>query len=195
MLKVLGATALGSGCAVRQSVHLAVPWAQPARKFAPVHVAPDRVIRTVAGLRPFRPSGFVVKTEALGSKTVIHNYGHGGGGITLSWGTAQLAIEEALKTGQTRYAVLGCGAVGLATARLLQRHGFEVTIYAKDLPPHTTSNIAGGLWSPVLIADASRQTPEFTARFHRAARLAHRYFQDLVGDYYGVRWIDRKSVV
>ncbi|MGH7703845.1 MAG: FAD-dependent oxidoreductase, partial [Gemmatimonadales bacterium] len=111
-----------------------------------VRVAPDRLIRTVVGLRPFRPSGFVVRAERRDSKTIIHNYGHGGGGVTLSWGTAQLAIEEALRTGHTSAAVLGCGAVGLATARLLQQHGWTVSIYARDLPPNTTSNIAGGQW-------------------------------------------------
>src|SRR2546428_9673368 len=82
---------------------------QEERRFAKVKVSRERVIRTVVGLRPFRPSGFVVKTEKLDEKTVIHNYGHGGGGITLSWGTAQLAVEEALRSGQTKYAVLGCG--------------------------------------------------------------------------------------
>src|SRR5206468_11531843 len=50
----------------------------------PVHVLPEREIRTIAGLRPFRPSGFVVRSETLGDTVVIHNYGHGGGGITLS---------------------------------------------------------------------------------------------------------------
>jgi glycine/D-amino acid oxidase-like deaminating enzyme len=116
------------------------------RRLPPVQVSPDRVIRTVVGLRPFRSSGFVVKLERLGPKIVIHNYGHGGAGITLSWGTAALAAEKALKSGRKRCAVLGCGAVGLATARLLQRNGFKVTIYAKELPPNTTSHIAGGLW-------------------------------------------------
>jgi len=52
----------------------------------PVRVAADRVIRTVAGLRPYRASGFVVRGDALGDKKVVHNYGHGGAGITLSWG-------------------------------------------------------------------------------------------------------------
>ena len=41
-------------------------------------VAPDLVLRQAAGLRPFRPSGFVVKAEPFGDKTLIHNYGHGG---------------------------------------------------------------------------------------------------------------------
>ena len=49
---------------------------------APVLVSPEREIRTVVGLRPYRPSGFVVRAEKLGEKLVIHNYGHGGAGIS-----------------------------------------------------------------------------------------------------------------
>ncbi len=161
-----------------------------ARRFARVRVSRDRVIRTVQGVRPFRPAGFVVRAETLGPKTVVHNYGHGGAGITLSWGTAHLALELALATPHRSCAVLGSGAVGLATARLFQRHGFDVTIYARDLPPETTSNIAGGHWSPFGVADHDLRTPEFNAQLERAARLSHRYFQHLVGDRYAVRWID-----
>src|SRR4029079_10969735 len=151
-------------------------------------VSADRVIRTVVGLRPFRPSGFVVRAEKLDAHTLIHNYGHGGGGMTMSWGTAHLATELALAGGQTRAAVLGCGGVGLATARLLQRRGFAVTIYAKDLPPNTTSNIAGAQWSPAESYDSDHVTPEFREQFVRAARLSHREYQLLAGDYYGVPW-------
>src|SRR6185436_6338704 len=50
------------------------------RRFAPVKVARDRVIREVVGLRPYRPAGFVVETERLGNTLLIHNYGHGGAG-------------------------------------------------------------------------------------------------------------------
>src|SRR5207302_3742080 len=95
----------------------------PRRRFVPVNVSADRIIRTVVGLRPFRPSGFVVRADKIDEKVVIHNYGHGGGGMTLSWGTAYLAVEKAAEIGQTDFAVLGCGGVGLATARLLQRRG------------------------------------------------------------------------
>src|SRR6476620_6654390 len=61
-----------------------------------VLVDESRVIRTVAGLRPYRRSGFVVRRDQLGDKAVVHNYGHGGGGITLSWGTARLAADLGL---------------------------------------------------------------------------------------------------
>lgn len=101
--------ALLTSCAVRRAQLVTPP--QPPR-LVPVDVRPERVIRTVVGLRPFRPSGFVVRAEKLDSKVVIHNYGHGGAGITLSWGTAQLAVEEGMKTGLRDCAVIGCGVVG-----------------------------------------------------------------------------------
>lgn len=159
------------------------------RRLPPVLVRPDRVIRTVAGLRPFRPSGFVVRAESLGDKTLIHNYGHGGAGVSLSWGTAQLALELAVATKQRRFAVLGAGVVGLSTARLLQDRGFEVTIYTRDLPLETTSAIAGAQWSPTTIVNRDQVTPGFTEQYVRASRFAHRYFQRLVGDRYGIRWL------
>ena len=161
---------------------------QPTRQLARVEVAPERVIRQVAGLRPYRRRGFRVEAENWGGKTVIHNYGHGGGGVSLSWGTADMALKIARATEHRSAAVLGCGAVGLASARLLQDAGFAVTIYARELPPATTSNMAGAQWAPVTIADPDARTPEFAARFVQASRFAFRYFQDLVGPRYGVWW-------
>ena len=170
------------------------------RHFAPVNVSRDRVIREVVGLRPYRASGFVVDTEKFGNKLLVHNYGHGGGGVTLSWGTASLAVDLAgdfLIAGRTRprhFAVLGCGVSGLSTARLLQRR-FQngpgtVTIYAKDLPPDTTSNIAGASWSPTTVYEPDQVTPAFTEQFRRACQISNRAFQLLVGPEYGVRWIE-----
>jgi D-amino-acid oxidase len=167
---------------------------EPRRRFARVRVSADRVTRTVVGLRPFRPSGFVVRAEKLDAHTLVHNYGHGGGGMTMSWGTAHLAAALALETGEKRAAVLGCGGVGLATARLLQRQGFAVTIYAKDLPPNTTSNISGAQWAPAEVYDPDHRSAEFGDAFVRAAHLSHREFQNFVGDYYGIRWIENYVV-
>ena len=79
---------------------------------------------------------------AAGKRSCAAGECHGGGGITLSWGTSHLARELATETQHKRCAILGCGAAGLSAARLMQNAGWEVSIYAKDLPPNTTSNIA-----------------------------------------------------
>src|SRR5689334_6030887 len=115
----LNTLALLPGCSARRTT------TQPpatARHFPRVNVSNDRIIRTVGRLRAYRPFRFVVPTESGERKTIGHNYGHGGGGVTLSWGTGHLAVQQALRTNATRMAILGAGAVGLATARLLQEH-------------------------------------------------------------------------
>lgn len=154
----------------------------------PVDVSWDRVIRTTVGLRPHRPSGFVVRAERLNDKMLVHNYGHGGAGMSLSWGTASLAADLALSQENRRAAVIGCGIVGLTTARMLQRRGFEVTIYAAALPPETTSNMLWGGFTPTS-GLVSERTPEWDAMFRRAAEIAYREHQLLVGRGYGVSWI------
>jgi D-amino-acid oxidase len=184
------------------------------RHFAPVKVARDRIIREVVGLRPYRPEGFVVEAERVGDRLLVHNYGHGGAGVTLSWGTASLAVDlardflgaraslphrRARSATPTRFAVLGCGVNGLSTARLLQRRFQDgpgtVTIYAKDLPPETTSNIAGGFWSPTSVFDPEHATTKFTEQFRMACRISNRAFQSLVGPEYGVRWMETFELI
>ena len=185
----MGGTAAAVAFASRCASRVATAPAVPARRLEPVDVSYDRIIRRVVGLRPFRPSGFVVRAESLGDKLLVHNYGHGGAGVTLSWGTAELAADLVRESGRTgSAAVLGCGAVGLATARVLQDRGFDVTIYARDLPPDTTSNVAGAMWQPSFVVDRGHRTPEWDAQFERAQKVAHRAFQGLVGDDYAVRW-------
>ena len=177
---------------------------QTARHFAPVKVDRKRIIRELVGLRPFRPEGFVVEAERVGAKLLVHNYGHGGAGITLSWGTATQAvdlardfiaqIDRSKRTGPRRFAVIGCGVNGLSTARMLQRRYQDgpgtVTIYARDLPPETTSNIAAGYWSPVSLYDTDVASTKFVEQMRAAARISNRAFQLLVGPEYGVRWLD-----
>jgi len=155
-------------------------------KLAPVRVARERVLRTIVGLRPFRPSGYVVRSEPLGAKTIVHHYGHGGCGVTLSWGTAELAADEVARTGAKRVAVVGCGAVGLATARVLQRRGIAANIYARELPPHTCSDVAGARFYPFDLFDSKVVTTQFLDGLWRAARVAYAAFRKLAGAEYGV---------
>jgi D-amino-acid oxidase len=166
----------------------------PSRRLARVLVSPDRVIRHVAGLRPFRPAGFRLAVEPSGDKVLIHNYGHGGGGMSLSWGCADMAARFALATPHRDAAVLGCGVIGLTTARLLQDRGFTVTVYARELPPDTTSNIAGAMWGPVSVVDGPLRTAEFDRQYVEASRYAFRYFQTMASPKYGVWWRERYTL-
>lgn len=168
------------------------PRPRPANDLVPVNASWARVIHTTVGLRPFREGGFRVEPEKLGDKTVIHNYGHGGGGMSLSWGTAYLAADMALAHTSRRAAVLGSGAVGIAAARQLQRRGFDVTIYTKALPPHTTSNMSLAGWTPTSrVITVSRRTPQWDEQFRFAAEQAYRELQLMNERDYGVSWIDR----
>ncbi len=184
------ALAAGAYAALAQGNVALAAQEEPPRRLPPLKVARDRRIRTVVGLRPYRPEGFVLTNERLGEKFVVHNYGHGGGGVSLSWGVAQLAAEQARNLEDKSVAVIGCGVVGLSTARTLQRRGKAVTIYARELPPETTSNVAGALWYPTHVYDPQKVTPTFVERFELASRLAHREFQSYVGPEYGVRWLE-----
>jgi glycine/D-amino acid oxidase-like deaminating enzyme len=107
----------------------------------------------------------------------------------LSWGTADQAVRLALAIGARRAAVLGAGAVGLATARLLQERGADVTVYTAALPPDTTSNIAGAQWFPSWVCANDAFVGAYRAQLIEAARFAYRRFQLLVGADYGVRWM------
>jgi glycine/D-amino acid oxidase-like deaminating enzyme len=176
--------ALLSGCAT-----VGTRRASGCTPLPPVLADESRVIRTIAGLRPYRRSGFVLRADQLGDKRLVHNYGHGGGGITLSWGTSKLATELGLRGHSGTVAVLGAGAVGLSTARLVQEAGFPVTIYAAALPPDTTSNIAGGQFHPYAVFHEGEVTPEFMSQFTRALEYSWRRFQIMVGDDYGIRWL------
>jgi len=53
-----------------------------------IHKPP--VLAERVGLRPYRRSGVRLERDRLrDGRTVIHNYGHGGAGFTLSWGCAE----------------------------------------------------------------------------------------------------------
>src|SRR5579859_4850138 len=98
---MLGMTALG-GCA---------PGMQPKLRsgpiLPPVRASMDRVTRITVCTRPFRADGPRLDVERIGEKTVVHNYGHGGSGWSLSWGSGAIAVRNALSTGANRVAVIG----------------------------------------------------------------------------------------
>tara|TARA_B100000953_G_scaffold239442_1_gene201123 strand:+ start:742 stop:1677 length:936 start_codon:yes stop_codon:yes gene_type:complete len=52
----------------------------------------SRIVGGTVGLRPSRTE-VRLEFEKVGGRTVIHNYGHGGAGVTLSWGCAEEVVE------------------------------------------------------------------------------------------------------
>lgn len=160
------------------------------RPFAAPQISEDRIVRVIVGHRPFRPSGFVVRRERLDAKEIIHNYGHGGGGISLSWGSSALAVQQARGLPVGDAAVIGSGIMGLTTARLLQDAGWNVTIYTRAPARHSVSSVGGGQWAPTSVFDEDVASPGFIAQYRYASRIAHHAYQNLIGADYGVRFIE-----
>jgi D-amino-acid oxidase len=119
----------------------------------------------VVGIRPHREGGVCLKLDdelipsRHGSKFLIHNYGHGGAGVTLSFGCASVVADHVrslmrdMRRSRTRasVAVIGSGVIGLTVATELRRRWrhLPITIYAKELDvKKTTSFMAGGQFAP-----------------------------------------------
>jgi D-amino-acid oxidase len=187
--------AIGFGaCAPRSKSPTASPKA-PLR-LVPVNASWDRIIRTTVGLRPHRDAGFVLKADKLDDKLLVHNYGHGGAGMSLAWGTGLMAAEFATDHQARQAAVIGCGSVGLTCARQLQRRGFDVTIYALAVPPNVTSNMSMAGFTPASgLVETDRRTQEWDAQYLRAADISYRQLQLLAGPHFGVSWLDNVSLV
>lgn len=195
LLKSLGAvsaTAAFGGCAAGGMPSTAGRYTRPysRRPFVAPRISHDRVVRVIVGHRPYRPSGFVVRRDEFDDKHVIHNYGHGGGGISLSWGSSALALREAAGLPVGRAAVMGSGIMGLTTARLLQDAGWQVTIYTRDPSRHSTSNVGAGQWAPTSVFEEGIASKAFEAQFRFASRIAHHAYQNHVGAGYGVSFIE-----
>ena len=158
--------------------------------FIAPRISKDKIVRVIVGLRPYRPSGFVVKLEEYDNKNIIHNYGHGGGGISLSWGSSALAVQEAVSLPVNNAAVIGSGIMGLTTARLLQDKGWNVTIYTRDLSRHSVSNVGAGQWAPTGVFEEGKATKAFEEQYKYAARISHHAYQNLSGANYGIRFVE-----
>jgi D-amino-acid oxidase len=129
--------------------------AQRRRAFlrSPSFPDPDKIdLKFAEGYRPWRPDGYVIRGGQMGEKYLVHNYGHGGAGITTSWGSAQLVRTQLHDAGlieaNASVAVIGSGAMGLTTASVLSDAQMKVTIYSRETFERTTSHVAGGQFAP-----------------------------------------------
>ena len=164
---------------------------------APIRAHADRVFDITVCTRPFRAQGPRLDTETIGDALIVHNYGHGGSGWSLSWGSSTIAVQKAMAGSPREVAVVGCGALGLTSAILAQRAGAKVTIYARDLFPQVRSARATGSWTPdsrIALTDAAG--PGFGALWEQMARTSWKTYRDYLGlpgdpvvftDRYGLR--------
>lgn len=174
--------AIASATATAGEVRPSQPAFATAPPLAPIRASADRIIAVDVCTRPFRAQGPRIEAERIGRRTVVHNYGHGGSGWSLSWGAAALAVQLAQATEEQNIAVIGCGAIGLTTALVAQRAGLRVRIYAKDRLPDVPSSGATGVWSPdSRICTAEHATPAFERRWEAMARTSFRTYQSLLG--------------
>jgi glycine/D-amino acid oxidase-like deaminating enzyme len=187
---VLGSlNALGlAGCATAPP-----PAAPETVRLAPVRARADRIFDITVCTRPFRAAGPRLETEQLGDTLVVHNYGHGGSGWSLSWGSSTIAVRKAMASSPRAVAVLGCGVLGLTSAILAQRAGASVTIYARDLIWDARSFRATGSWTPdSRIALAGAAAPGFPALWEEMARTSFKTYRQFLGlPGTPVEWIDR----
>jgi glycine/D-amino acid oxidase-like deaminating enzyme len=148
----------------------------------PVRADKDRIFRVTVCLRPFRAAGPRLDVERVGDKTVVHNYGHGGSGWSLSWGSSSIAVEKAMGSGEREVGVIGCGALGMTSAILLQRAGAKVTIYAKERPPEVRSARATGSWTPdSRIALSDSISADFPALWEKMCRYSFHTYESYLG--------------
>jgi glycine/D-amino acid oxidase-like deaminating enzyme len=105
----------------------------------------------LACVRPYRNGSYRLDTETDSNKFIVHNYGHGGAGITLSWGCAakvrDMVQDYLVNSNAKEAAVLGAGVMGMTAATMLLDLGLKVTIYSDRRPADTTSFKAGGQWA------------------------------------------------
>jgi hypothetical protein len=179
---LMGSLAALGGCAAQPGrIAGLIPGDVPP-PLAPIRAHPDRLFDITVCLRPFRAAGPRLDAETIGDALVVHNYGHGGSGWSLSWGSAQQALKKALAGSPREIAVIGCGALGLTAAISAQRAGVAVTMYCKELVQQARSARATGSWTPdSRIALTSKAAPQFPALWEEMARASWKTYRDYLG--------------
>ncbi|MEU8221135.1 FAD-dependent oxidoreductase [Kribbella sp. NPDC048915] len=71
-----------------------------------------------------------------------------------------------------RVIVVGAGVIGLSCAIRLAEGGYDVAVFARDLPLETTSSVAAAIWYPYLCAPADRVAAWSRASYEEFTKLA-----------------------
>ena len=119
---VLAGCATGRGGSVLMFSNVQASGGAPAvgGGFAPIRASEDRLFDITVCLRPFRAAGPRLDTEQIGHTLVVHNYGHGGSGWSLSWGSSTIAVQKAMSASPRPFG-RGDGRMGIGAAGQARR--------------------------------------------------------------------------
>jgi D-amino-acid oxidase len=96
---ILGGTAQENDWSLEQNMDTAAAIIERCAQLVP-EVRDCKVIEHLVGLRPGRSTVRLEAEPQAGGGLIVHNYGHGGAGITLSWGCAEEAASLVSSDGQ-----------------------------------------------------------------------------------------------
>lgn len=181
----LGGLTMLQACAAAPSGRIASagsPLSGGRPALVPLRATMNELIDIKCCIRPLRAAGPNLATEQVGDTLVVHNYGHGGSGWSLSWGSGEVAVGKAMSVLPKDIAVIGCGIVGLTAAVVAQRAGLNVTIYARELLQRTRSFRASGSFTPdARVALAAPAGPAFGDLWEQMARISWKTFRTYLG--------------
>ena len=130
----------------------------------PPEIRKSKIIGKDVGIRPIRKGGPRMESEIISTKTIYHNYGHEGSGVSMCYGSCDYMTKKFFydnKSTKQEIAVLGGGYMGLMTSWILLNQGYKVKLYTDKLPlkkgdfknEKITSQVAGGLFMPYINSD------------------------------------------
>ena len=116
----------------------------------PPNLTENNIYKKIICNRPLRNGGFHLYIENKKNQIIIHNYGHGGSGITLAPGSVEYIYDKLLQNysinKKEKIVIIGAGIIGLYTAYKLLLNGFYNLEIMADSLNNTTSNNAGSIF-------------------------------------------------
>lgn len=136
----------------------------PVEYLTPPRVEKGCIEQEIACVRPGREGGFNIKAEIKNEKLIVHNYGHGGAGYALLFGSVNEALAEFSRALEENpsfkdkpICVIGAGCMGCLTAIELTKQGYQARIAAKAFDGLASNHAAGTSWFVSIQVDPDEQ--------------------------------------
>lgn len=124
----------------------------PTHYLKPPKLQPEHIGTRILCHRPMRTGTPNMSIETRGAATIMHNYGHGGEGLTLAPGCVRHLLRQFHATVDApkddAVVVIGAGIIGLLTAYMLRASGHTNVSVVAERFEQLTSHNAGGFCAP-----------------------------------------------